>query len=161
MASLLGVRDRVSFEGQAAMELEWLASSAAPDGAYPFEVLAAPESQYPHVIDPRPLFAEACAEIRRGQDRAAIARRFHSTLVEIAASVCARLRSETGLDTVVCSGGVFQNALLAGEVAGRLRRDGFRAIRHRLVPPGDGGLCLGQLAIAAVELRREPRTTAP
>ena len=91
-----------------------------------------------------------------------IARRFHSTLVEIVAQVCRRLRQQTGLEVVVLSGGVFQNALLTTEVIARLERDGFRVYRHRRVPPGDGGLSLGQLAVAAVPGRNsaDQRTLA-
>jgi hydrogenase maturation protein HypF len=63
--------------------------------------------------------------------------------------VCGRLRDETGIGSVVLSGGVFANALLTTEVSARLSGDGFRVYRHRLVPPNDGGLSLGQLAIAA------------
>jgi hydrogenase maturation protein HypF len=80
---------------------------------------------------------------------ALIARRFHSSLVELIAAVCGRLRVATGLETVILSGGVFLNALLTSEVCSRLRQDGFRVYRHHLVPPGDGGLSLGQLAVAA------------
>ncbi len=94
----------------------------------------------PSVIDTRPLIAEVAAEVRRGRDAAVIGRRFHSTLVEIVAQVCSRLRERTGLAVVVLSGGVFLNALLTGEVVDRLERDGFRVYRHRRVPPGDGGL---------------------
>jgi hydrogenase maturation protein HypF len=68
------------------------------------------------------------------------------------AAVCGRLRRETGLAAVVPSGGVFLNALLTAEASARLRGDGFRVYRHRRVPPNDGGLSLGQLAVAACGL---------
>lgn len=152
VAALAGLRRRVSYEGQAAMELEWRAAEVAPDGTYPFDLQETQEGDPPAstlVIDPRPLICEVAAEARRGRDPAVIGRRFHSTLVEIVAQVCARLRTETGLAAVVLSGGVFLNALLTREVVERLTHDGFRVYRHRRVPPGDGGLCLGQLAIAS------------
>jgi len=95
------------------------------------------------------LIAEVAAEAQRGRSASLIGRRFHSTLVEIIALVCARLSAASGLDTVALSGGVFLNALLTREVGARLERDGFRVYRHRRVPPSDGGLSLGQLAIAA------------
>ncbi|HXG12859.1 MAG TPA: carbamoyltransferase HypF [Gemmataceae bacterium] len=154
VAALAGVRQRVSYEGQAAMELEWLAAQADPDGAYPFDLLQ--EENGPFQIDPRPLIAAAAADVRRGVSAALIARRFHSTLVEIIARVCERLREATGLGAVVLSGGVFMNALLLGETVARLTEGGFRVYRHRRVPPNDGGLCLGQLAIAVASGRREP-----
>jgi hydrogenase maturation protein HypF len=91
-------------------------------------------------------------ESTRPVGAALIARRFHSTLVDLIAQVCGRLRKVTGLEAVVLSGGVFLNTLLTAEVSARLLEDGFRVYRHRLVPPNDGGLSLGQLAIAAALL---------
>jgi hydrogenase maturation protein HypF len=151
VAALAGLRDRVSYEGQAAMELEWLATEASPAGVSPFdfELVESPDRDSPLLIDTRPLFTELAAGLRRGCLAPIIARRFHSTLVEIVAQVCGRLRQRSGLDVVVLSGGVFQNALLTTEVITRLEGAGFCVHRHRRVPPGDGGLSLGQLAIAA------------
>jgi hydrogenase maturation protein HypF len=146
VAALAGVRDRVSYEGQAAVELEWLATDVPPDGTYPFELA---EAEAALVVDPRPLVRAVAEEANRGTDAGRIARRFHSTMVEVIAAVCDRQRQATGLDAVVLSGGVFLNALLTAEVDARLRGAGFRVYRHRLVPPNDGGLSLGQLAVAA------------
>jgi hydrogenase maturation protein HypF len=158
VAALAGVRRRVSYEGQAAIELEWLATGVEPDGAYPFEIAEdrqAGTSTNTSVLDMRPMIAELVAERLRGQDPAVIARRFHSTMVEAIARVCGRLRAETGLNAVVLSGGVFLNALLTAEAVARLKGEGFRVYRHRRVPPNDGGLCLGQLAVAAARQRTE------
>jgi hydrogenase maturation protein HypF len=156
VASLANVRDRVSFEGQAAMELEWLAAGVPPEGAYPFDVRLAPSeegSEPPLVVDTRPLIRAVAEEVREKIPTARIARRFHSTLVELIISVCGRLRHTTAIQSVVLSGGVFLNALLSVEVSARLEREDFRVYRHRLVPPGDGGLSLGQLAIAAQRMK--------
>jgi hydrogenase maturation protein HypF len=164
VASLAGVRDRVSYEGQAAVELEWLATGVAADGPYPFLVTRPPGggTEAPLEIDTRPLVGAAAEEARRGAPAAALARRFHATVVEVIAEVCGRIRQETGLGDVALSGGVFLNALLTREVAARLGRDGFRVYRHRRVPPGDGGLSLGQLAVAAASLgRRKEPTDVP
>ncbi len=151
VAALLGTRDRVTYEGQAAIELEWLATTARSCdlSSFDFDITAGPERGDPLSIDTRPLIVSIATLIGSGQDRAQIAWRFHLTLVEIVAQVCARLRQQEGLDLVVLSGGVFQNALLTSRVIERLEREGFRVYRHRNVPPGDGGLSLGQLAIAA------------
>jgi len=148
VAALCGVRDQVSYEGQAAVELEWLATSTSRDGAYPFE-LASGASTGPLVIDTRPLITVVALEANRGVAAPVIARRFHTTLVEVVARVCGSLRDSSGLNAVVLSGGVFLNALLTCEVCSRLQQAEFRVYRHRLVPPSDGGLSLGQLAIAA------------
>ncbi len=150
VASLAGVRDRVSYEGQAAVELEWLATSAAPDGTYPFEIEAAAAAE-PLRLDTRPLIRAVADDARKGTATARIARRFHSTMAALLVAVCDRIRRTTGLRTVVLSGGVFLNALLTAEAEERLCAAGFRVYRHVRVPPNDGGLCLGQLAIAAAQ----------
>jgi len=152
VASLLAIRDRVSYEGQAAVELEWIASRVVPDGVYPFAIeqeRSGDSGESLLRIDMRPLIAAIVEEIGRKVAPAVIARRFHSTMVEMIAHVCVRLRKTTGLNVVVLSGGVFLNALLTTETSSQLKQDGFRVYRHRLVPPNDGGLSLGQLAIAA------------
>jgi hydrogenase maturation protein HypF len=150
VAALAGVRPRVSFEGQAAMELEWLASEQAPEGVYPFAIAEMAETEA-LAIDVRPMIREIVADLRQGLAPAVIGRQFHTTMVEIIARVCDRLRGANGLDAVVLSGGVFLNALLTREVTERLSLEGFRVYRHRRVPPNDGGLSLGQLAIAAAQ----------
>ena len=82
-------------------------------------------------------------------------------MVELIASVCDHIRRSMQLDAVVLSGGVFMNALLSSEANTRLTGDGFRVYRHRLVPPNDGGLSLGQLAVAAALAQgRVPAETA-
>ncbi len=156
VAALAGVRQQVSYEGQAAIELEWLASGVDADGAYAFDVEETREGTpavQTLVLDMRPTIIEVVGDVRRRVAPAVIGRRFHATIVEMIARVCARLRARTGVDAVVLSGGVFLNALLAEGAAARLDDDGFRVYRHRRVPPNDGGLSLGQLAIAAVQCR--------
>jgi hydrogenase maturation protein HypF len=155
VASLAGVADRVSYEGQAAVQLEGLTAGIAPAGAYPFAVeqeSAEDSGETCFAIDTRPLITAVADEACQQVDAALIARRFHATVVDLIAQVCERLREATGLGAVVLSGGVFLNALLTAEVSSRLRADSFRVYRHRLVPPNDGGLSLGQLAIAAARL---------
>ena len=155
IASIAGVRQRVTYEGQAAIELEWLAAETHPDAVYPFELASKPAGDSPGtvlVVDTRPLIRAVARDAGGGVDARVIARRFHSTLVEVIAAVCIHVRAESGLDRVALSGGVFLNALLTHEVSTRLARDGFRVFRHRLVPPNDGGLSLGQVAIAAARI---------
>jgi hydrogenase maturation protein HypF len=153
VAAITGVCSRVSYEGQAAIELEWLASTLSPTaGTYPFDFAteqAAESTGSTLVIDTRPLIREVAHDAESLTEQRVIARRFHSTVVELIAATCTRLRTESGLNTVVLSGGVFLNALLTREVCARLGQDGFRVYRHRLVPPNDGGLSLGQVAVAA------------
>ena len=144
------MRDRVSYEGQAAVELESLAAGEPPVGSYPFAVEKEWNGEPPTLtlsVDTRPLICAVARDATAGVSAALIARRFHSSMIEIIADVCRRLREETGLKAVALSGGVFMNALLTSEACARLTRDGFRAYRHSLVPPNDGGLSLGQLAV--------------
>jgi hydrogenase maturation protein HypF len=134
--------------------LEWLAMAVPPSGAYPFDLVLRQEgnSTLPTlVIDTRPLIRAAAGDARAGIEDAVIARRFHSSMSQLITSVCGRLRRETSLTAVALSGGVFMNALLTTEVSEQLTADGFRVYRHRLVPPNDGGLSLGQLAVAAAQ----------
>jgi hydrogenase maturation protein HypF len=155
VAALAGVRDRVRYEGQAAVELEWLAEDVPPDRTYPLAFdppRQGPPAEAPWIVDTRPLFRAAAEEVNQGEPAARIARRFHSSVVELVRVVCNRLRQSDGIDAVILSGGVFLNALLTREVGARLRGDGFRVYRHRLVPPNDGGLSLGQIAVAAARL---------
>lgn len=152
VAAIAGVRSRVSWEGQAAMELEWLAGKTAADGAYPFDLAATGRRdacEGPWQIDLRPLIAGVVRDVNTGARVEAIARRFHSTLAEVVVEVCAKLRQSEGLSDVVLSGGVFMNGVLLNDAVSRLSQLGFVVYRHRQVPPNDGGLALGQVAIAA------------
>lgn len=104
------------------------------------------------MIDTRLLIRAVAADADAGVAPVRIARRFHATLTEVVAAVCGRLRDATGVADVVFSGGVFMNALLSREAGERLAGDGFRVYRHHLAPPNDGGLSLGQVAVAAARL---------
>ncbi|MEO5894361.1 MAG: carbamoyltransferase HypF [Vicinamibacterales bacterium] len=168
VAALAGLRDQVSFEGQAAMELESLAVDAAADGSYPMEIDARDRML---ILDTRQLIRAVAQDVRTGCSASLIARRFHEGLAGGIAAVCRRIRELTGVTDVVLTGGVFLNALLTEKCIDRLTPSGFRVYRHRVVPPNDGGLSLGQLAVAAARLQagadastettndRDPRVT--
>ena len=142
IASIAGVRDRTTFEGQAAMELESVAETVGPDHAYDFAIEG-------NQIDPGPVVCAAAGDRVAGVSPARIARRFHEAVCDVVATAAARIRERSAVNDVVLTGGVFQNALVTTGVADRLRARGFVVHRHREVPPNDGGLALGQLAIAA------------
>jgi len=141
VASLIGLRDECSYEGQAAVELESLTASSSDQATYPWQFEK-------DVVDTRPMIHAITTDISRGAEAAVIARRFHETVADLIAGVCKRLADETGLDAVVLSGGVFLNALLTGRTRRRLIKQGLRVFVHQQVPPNDGGLSLGQLAVA-------------
>lgn len=149
VACLAGLGDTVSFEGQAAMRLEAAADAGGSDGGYGFELCGAGERIE---VDTRPFVRGVAGDAARGVPAAIIAGRFHAGLAEAVAAVCTHLRKSSGYETVALSGGVFLNRRLTREVAARLTSGGFRVLRHHRVPPNDGGLSLGQLAVAAARL---------
>jgi hydrogenase maturation protein HypF len=152
VASLLGVRHRVSYEAQAAIELEILAEAAGSQSAE----LTLPVSA-PGVIDHRPLIRALAAEVAAGIPAAVLARAFHLAVAGAVADAADRIARRTGVRTVGLTGGVFQNVLLAGLCRASLEARGLEVLTHHLVPPNDGGLALGQAAIAALAARRPGR----
>jgi len=101
------------------------------------------------IVDTRPLIRFVAADVEHGISKQTIARRFHSSVVELVVQMCRRIREATGLTKVVLSGGVFMNVLLTSESQVRLDADGFTVYCHHRIPANDGGLSLGQVAIAA------------
>ena len=145
VASLLGVRQRVSFEGQAAMALEfWAEGTADAAGAYPFAII---ESKGVSVVDWGPLVRAILNDQQQSVPVERIARGFHEALAAAIVEVARRV----GLERVVLSGGCFQNKLLVELALQKLRAEGFVPFAHERVPPNDGGLALGQIAAAVWE----------
>jgi hydrogenase maturation protein HypF len=142
-AALLGVRDEITYEGQAAIELEQLADPSET-GGYPVGLRAGAPLQLAGVDLVRALVEDSLA----GVPAPVIAGRFHNGVADAVVSVCERLRSGSGLDTVALSGGVFGNLLLLGRCQERLAAEGFRVLIHSRVPTNDGGISLGQAAVA-------------
>ena len=134
VAALCGLRSEITYEGQAAIELE-AACDAAERGAYPFDPS----------LDARPTVAAIVDDIARGTDAGVIAARFHNAL----AAATARALLEHGADTVVLSGGVFANRHLLSRTRALLGEAGVRVLVPERLPPGDGGISYGQAAIAA------------
>jgi hydrogenase maturation protein HypF len=148
VASLIGVRQQINFEGQAAIELETIAVDGEP-GAYPF-VLSA------DTVDFRPGIERIIAEVRAGTAAPLIAARFHNTVAAAVVEVCRKLRAQEKLKRVCLSGGTFQNMKLLARTLAGLRQLDFEVYTHAQVPPNDGGIALGQAVIAAEVLRGAP-----
>ncbi|MFF7976029.1 carbamoyltransferase HypF [Streptomyces sp. NPDC007905] len=148
VSSLVGVCHRAGYEAQAALELEAAAAQArdADAAAYPFGFRAG------HGIDPAPMLEALLADQRRGAPAPVLAARFHRGVARAVTEICGRARTAAGLTTVVLTGGVFANGLLEEECAALLAADGFVVLRHREVPPNDGGLALGQLMVAGTAI---------
>ena len=151
VAALVGVRDAIRYEGQAAIELEMLAHAAGgtvPE-PYPF---ATGGGDWPWVMDPAPVLQAVIADLAAGTPAGTVAARFHRTAAAWTVSVCSAVRSERGLQRVALSGGVFQNTLLLEWTCRSLQNAGFSVLTHRQVPTNDGGICLGQTMIASESL---------
>ncbi|MBI3932057.1 MAG: carbamoyltransferase HypF [Acidobacteria bacterium] len=150
VSALLGVCSRATYEGQAAVELEAIAADGdTPRDAYRFEL---EREQDAWVIGTRGLFDGLVEDVHAGVAPGLASRRFHDGLADVLADVAASIRDATGLDRVCLSGGTFQNVRLTGRLRARLERRDFRVFTHGVVPPGDGGLSLGQALVAAHSL---------
>ena len=150
VAALVGLQPSVTFEGEAAMALEWLADPAER-GAYPVDSLpgaARAGARPPLVLDWGPLLEAVLEDVRRGVPRGLISARFHNGLVRAAVNVAAVV----GEERVALSGGCFQNRLLTERLAAALEQAGHTVLLHAQVPPNDGGVSLGQIVVAAAQL---------
>jgi len=155
-ASLLGIRDIAEYEAQAAIELELLAEQGSVD-PLPYRLV---RREGLIVYDPRPTIVALLEGRISGVATALLAARFQETIAAVTREFVAEVGKETGLSTVVLSGGVFQNQWLATNVVRRLADDGFEVHTNRLVPANDGGISYGQAAVAAARLASAPRAAA-
>jgi len=148
IAAVLGVRSDVAYEGQAAIELEALASSAVgePDS---WDLAVAADDTGQLLLDPAPALAAAVAALADGLPAARAALAFHSGVASGVLEASLRARESTGVTVVGLTGGVFSNSVLTRQCQGRLGQHGFTVLVHRVVPANDGGLALGQVAVAA------------
>ncbi|MEA2000351.1 MAG: carbamoyltransferase HypF [Actinomycetota bacterium] len=144
VASLAGVRHEISYEGQAAIELEALRT---PDitGSYRFDLV---ETGDRLVLDPGGVIAAIAGDVVAGAAAAAISTRFHRALAAAVVASAEQMRRRYHVATAALSGGVFQNVTLLEAAKQGLEETGFEVLTHRLVPPNDGGLALGQIALA-------------
>jgi hydrogenase maturation protein HypF len=157
VASLIGIRNEVTYEAQAAIEMEALSK--------PSLVVA---KSYPYVIDQTgngmvillgELLSAVVQDLRANESVSLIGARFHKTMAEIAVEICRQGRKSTGLNEVVLSGGVWQNQILLNLVREGLRQEAFTVYFHRQVPTNDGGLALGQAVVANFQARNHAKTT--
>ena len=151
VAALAGIRALVSYEGQAAVELEAMAS--ASDGvAYD---LPLDDVDGRRELDPRPAITAIAGDLAAGVPAALVARRFHEGVAVATARICAEAAEQHALEHVVLSGGVFQNRLLLERTAALLAAAGLRPLVPERLPPNDGGIAYGQAAVAAARDRLE------
>ena len=151
VAVLLGGRTTVTYEAQAAIELEWWARPIPRDDVPDHSRLVTRDHRDGMVVlDPAPLVARLVTDRVACVPTPVLAARFHEAIGHAAADAAADIARDRGIDTVVLTGGVFQNARLSEVVERALLRRGLCVLTHERVPPNDGGLSIGQAAIAAL-----------
>lgn len=147
VSSLAGIRDAVSYEGQAAIELEQ--AIEADSGSYSGEVSKENGSW---IVDPFPMIREVVEDVRRGRSPGIVSARFHNGIIDLLTRAAELAAGETGLERVVLSGGVFQNVHLLEGLETRLKERGLKVWSHEEVPANDGCISLGQAHIGALWL---------
>ena len=154
IAALIGLRRTVTFEGQAAMELEAIAEGNGDD-PYPFEIRRGRNGAL--LLDFRETVRALAEAVIAGKERGGLAGSFHRTLHQAFLKMAQEIRNETGLDRVVLSGGCFQNRILLEGCMETLTGSGFQVFIHHEVPANDGGISLGQAVIAGAiqKLKKE------
>lgn len=148
VAALTLGRTHVTYEAQAAIALEACCDGSNNTDAYPFAISERDCLR----IETNPLFLALTDDLRRGVPPEIVSRRFHNGLIEVLAAVVLRVAQRTSLRSVCLSGGSFQNAIISEGLESKLTAAGLAVFTHALVPPGDGGLSLGQLIVAANQL---------
>jgi hydrogenase maturation protein HypF len=144
VAAVLGIRDEISYEGQAAIELEQRTDPTEP-GTYPATIT---ERDGVFLLSGNDLISAAAADLVQGTAVPVAAGRFHNGVADAIVRTCDRIAEATGVRTAALSGGVFQNLLLTGRTVDLLTAHGFHVLTHVSVPCNDGGISLGQVAVA-------------
>lgn len=151
-SAILGVCNMNTYEGQAPMELEGKASEAGyEEGLYPARIEEAINGRF--VIRTTELIKNLIEDLHTGVVRENCAARFHNSVAYFALGACKKIKEKTGLSTVALSGGVFANSILTEKLKILLEAEGYEVLTNSLVPTGDGGLSLGQAAVAAWRLK--------
>jgi len=151
VAAIMGLRRRVSFEGQAAMELEAKAKSAGV--VLPFEILRNPDESY--ILDVSAAIRAIVENMFSGKSIEEIASAFHSTLAAAFAAMSFEMRKLTGNNRVALSGGCFQNRVILEGTVAELKKNSFDVYYHSQIPANDGGVSLGQAVIAGSIIKKE------
>jgi len=143
-SSLIGIRDEISYEGQAAMELESFCASGIKE-RYNFCICKEGDE---FIIDPQEIFIDIITDLKEGIDKKVMAAKFHNTVAEFTLNLCGKIKKSTGINKIALSGGVFQNRYLTERIISLLEKDDFQVYIQRKVPPNDGGISLGQAVVA-------------
>ena len=144
VAALIGVRQTVTYEAQAAIEMEALCADGAP-GNYTFEFLEGAENVLLQ-FNPAPMLRAVVDDLRAGTSVAEMAGKIHTACADLILGLCLRARESTALNIVGLRGGVFQNVRLTMQARQRLEQHGFEVLLHFRIPPNDGGLALCRIS---------------
>ena len=144
VSALLGIRQTINYEAQAAIELEAIADDSE-DGFYRMSFTDG-------IIEAGSVIRDMVTDLDKGIPKSVISARFHNSVAHMVANICQQIRAERGFKIVVLSGGVWQNMTLLIRTIELLKESGFEVKHHRQVPTNDGGLSLGQVAIASYQL---------
>jgi hydrogenase maturation protein HypF len=148
VSSLIGIRDSINYEGQAAIELE-MAAEEGVSNTYPWNLITEDDQR---AVDTWEIIMGILGDLQNGISASTISSKFHQTVASFSLAICEEIRNKEGLNKVVLSGGVFQNRTLLKEILQRLREKRFEPFFHQRVPTNDGGISLGQAVIAARSL---------
>jgi len=151
VSSLIGLRHKIAYEGQAAVELE-MCQKLSEKGRYPWEV---EEKKGRLVLRTSDIIKSIVEDLKKENTRGIISRRFHNTLIDMFTRTCMRLREEKGIGQVAMSGGAFQNVTLLTGLTRSLTSRGFTVFTQKIVPSNDGGLSLGQAVCAGLKFQGE------
>ncbi len=151
VSSILGVRDVVDYEGQAAIELEMIAQDSE-EGSYGFDLNPSAQKNSSLTVDTEPVIRGVLADQEKGVSSAVISAKFHNTVAEFCLAVCKKVRENEGISTVALSGGVFQNLYLTTKLERILEENDFKVFINQKVPTNDGGISLGQVVVAYAKI---------
>jgi len=151
VAALIGLRSTVSYEAQAAVELEAACERSTDTVVYPLEILRRDALE----ISTAPMFSAILEDLRKGQSQATISRRFHNGLIEVLIDVTEKISSTTGYLPICLTGGCFQNVYLASHLEDALTQRGLQVFLQTQVPAGDGGISLGQAMVVGHRIKRQ------
>jgi len=152
VASIAGIRQTITYEAQAAVEFEAVLDKNIRE-AYEFEVIAGKESE----IDCRPVIRDLALDVLAGVAASTISAKFNNAVAALILRLARLYRDREGLNIAALSGGCFQNVALLGAAHALLIADGFVVLTHKVVPPNDGGLALGQAVIAGLACEDRPQ----
>lgn len=148
VSSICGIRNAVTYEGQASIELENSIVSGISD-SYRYDIK---ESSLPYEINPSETIKEIIADRFNNKPAGIISAKFHNTVINFTSDLCIKIRNKTSINSVALSGGVFQNSYLLKSTIERLKKEGFEVYAHKDIPANDGGVSLGQIVIANAKI---------